>query len=40
MRIPTFTFKNEAIWMAVFSFAPAAIAIVLIMLVWFLRSLF
>ena len=40
MRIWMFTFKKEAIWMVVFALAPAAVAILLLMLLWFLRSIF
>jgi hypothetical protein len=32
MRIPTFTFKNEAIWMVVLSVAPLAIALLVLMI--------
>lgn len=37
MRIPTFTFQNEAIWMAAFSFAPAALALLVILILRILR---
>jgi len=37
MRIPTFTFKNEPIWMVVFSFAPAALALLVILILRILR---
>lgn len=37
MRIPTFTFKNEAIWMLVFSLAPAALALLVILILRILR---
>ncbi|MFY9620868.1 MAG: hypothetical protein WAM70_15160 [Pyrinomonadaceae bacterium] len=40
MRIPTFTFKNEAIWMVVFPLAPAVIGFVLLVVFWLLRSAF
>lgn len=40
MRIPTFTFKNEAIWMIVFSVAPAVIGFVFLVVFWLLRSTF
>lgn len=40
MRIPLFTFKNEAIGMVVFPLAAAAVAIILIVLLWFWRSIF
>ena len=40
MRIPTFTFKNEAVWMIVFSFAPGIIGFVLLLVFWLLRSAF
>jgi hypothetical protein len=37
MRISTFSFKNEAIWMIVFSFAPAVIAAIVLIVVYLLR---
>lgn len=37
MRIPTFTFKNEAIWMVVYSFAPAVLGLVVLTVVYLLR---
>lgn len=37
MRIPTFTFKNEAIWMVGFSVAPAALALLVILILRILR---
>ena len=37
MKIPTFTFKNEAIWMIAFSLAPAALALLVILIVRILR---
>lgn len=37
MRIPTFTFKNEAVWMMIFSLAPAALALLVILMVRMLR---
>lgn len=40
MRIPIFTFKNEAIWMVAFPLAAAAVATIVVMLAWFLRSMF
>ena len=40
MRIPTFTFKNEAIWMVALSIAPAVLGFVLLVVVWLLRSAF
>ena len=40
MRIPTFTFKNEAIWTVAFSFAPAVIGVLMFMVIWLIRLLF
>lgn len=37
MRIPTFTFKNEAIWMVVFPLAPAVLALLVILILRLLR---
>jgi hypothetical protein len=37
MRIPTFTFKNEAIWMVVSSFAPAVLGLIVLIVVYLLR---
>ena len=37
MRIPTFKFKNEAIWTVVFSLAPAALALLVILILRILR---
>ena len=37
MRIPTFTFKNEAIWMVVFSIAPAVLGVLILIVVYLLR---
>jgi hypothetical protein len=37
MRIPTFTFKNEAIWMVVLSVAPIALALLVILILRILR---
>jgi hypothetical protein len=36
MKIPTFTFKNEAIWMVLLSLAPLVLAVLVIVV---LRSL-
>lgn len=38
MMMPTFTFKSEAIWMVVFSFAPAVIGFALLVVFWLLRA--
>ena len=40
MRIPTFTFKNEEIWMVAFSFAPAVIGVLMLMAILLIRVLF
>ena len=40
MRIPTFTFKNEAIWMVTLSVAPVIIGVLVITVIWMLRLLF
>jgi hypothetical protein len=40
MRIPTFSFKNEAIWMVVFSFVPAVIGVLMFMVLLLIRLLF
>jgi hypothetical protein len=37
MRIPTFTFKNEAIWMIVLPLAPAVLALLVILILRLLR---
>ena len=37
MRIPTFTFKNEAVWMVILSLAPAALALLVILILRILR---
>lgn len=37
MRIPTFTFKTEAIWMVALSLAPLALALLVILIVRILR---
>ena len=37
MRIPAFTFKNEAVWMVVFSLAPGAFALLIILILRILR---
>lgn len=40
MRVPTFTFKNEAIWMVVYSFGPAVIGVLMFMVILLIRLLF
>jgi hypothetical protein len=40
MRIPTFTFKNEAVWMVVFPFVPAVLGVLMFMVIWLIRLLF
>lgn len=40
MKIPTFTFKNEAVWMVVFSFAPAVLGVLMVMVILLIRLLF
>jgi hypothetical protein len=37
MKIYGFSFKREAIWIMVFSFAPTAIAFLLFLALWLLR---
>ena len=37
MRVPTFTFKNEAIWLVVLTLAPAALAVLVILILRILR---
>jgi hypothetical protein len=37
MKLLRFTFKNEAIWMMIFSLAPATIALMVILIVLFVR---
>ena len=37
MRIPIFTFKNEAIWMMVLSLGPAVIALAALFVLWLVR---
>jgi type III secretory pathway component EscS len=37
MRIVTFTFKNEAVWILIFSIAPTLIGVVVGLIVWLLR---
>jgi hypothetical protein len=38
--IPTFTLQHEAIWTVVFSFAPAVLGLILLMVFSVLRSAF
>ncbi len=40
MRIPTFTFKNEAIWTVVLSLAPAVIGVLVLVVILLIRLLF
>ena len=40
MRVPTFTFKNEAIWMVGFSVLPAVIGVLMFTVIWLIRLLF
>jgi len=40
MKIPTFTFKNEAIWTVAFSLAPAVIGVLMLMVILLIRLLF
>ena len=40
MRIPTFTFKNDATWMVAFSFAPAVIGVLIYLVIMLIRRLF
>jgi maltodextrin utilization protein YvdJ len=37
MKIPTFTFKNEAVWMVVISLGLPVIAAIVIGLIWLVR---
>jgi hypothetical protein len=37
MRLLSFTFKNEAIWMVILSLAPALIGVLVLLTTWFLR---
>ncbi len=39
MKFLRFSFRNEAIWIMIFSLAPPIIGLVIFMIVWFLRSL-
>jgi hypothetical protein len=39
MRILRFTFKNEAIWMAIFACAPVVAGVFILLLVYLVRSL-
>jgi hypothetical protein len=39
MRHPSFSFKNEAMWMVVFEFGPIVVAILIFLLVYLVRSL-
>jgi hypothetical protein len=40
MRIPTFTFKHEAIWILVLSFVPAVIGVLMFMVILLVRLSF
>lgn len=37
MRIPPFTFKNEAIWTMVFSLAMPIIGVLILLIAWLVR---
>jgi hypothetical protein len=37
MRIPTFTFKNEAIWMVLLAIVPVAIGVIILVVIRLLR---
>ena len=37
MRIPLFTFKNEAIWMVALSVVPAALGAIVLFVIYLLR---
>jgi type III secretory pathway component EscS len=39
MKFLTFSFKNEAIWIMVFAFAPVVAAAFILLLVYLVRSL-
>ncbi len=40
MKLLTFSFKNEATWMLIFEFGPIALATVIFLLVYLVRTLF
>ena len=37
MKLTKFSFKDEPIWMLVFSFAPAVVGLLLFLILWLLR---
>ena len=37
MKLPTFTFKNEPVWIVVFSLVPGALALLLLIILRLLR---
>jgi hypothetical protein len=39
MKLLTFSFKNEAMWMVIFEFGPIVVAILIFLLVYLVRSL-
>jgi hypothetical protein len=39
MKVIRFSFKSEPIWMLLFSFAPAVVGLLLLLMVWLLRKL-
>ncbi len=39
MKLLTFSFKNEAKWMVIFAFAPMVVAVLILLLIYLVRSL-
>ena len=39
MKLLTFSFKNEAMWMVIFEFAPIVVAFIIFLFVYLVRSL-
>jgi hypothetical protein len=39
MKLLTFSFKNEAMWMVILEFGPIVVAILIFLLVYLVRSL-
>jgi hypothetical protein len=39
MNLLRFSFKNEAMWMTIFAFGPAAVALLILLVVYLVRSL-
>ena len=40
MKLLTFSFKNEAIWMVILEFTPIVLAVTIFLLVYLVRALF